>query len=660
MLFAYEMPSDYKDNRRIVGVICEGALFRIEENPKADRGCSDGNYTIWHIGVQNPYNRKNHWSDRRRVTEASTVLEAKKAIAERVNDIKRMMKSYPDEYSSAMGEFNCPVAALPAGDNSDFYPTPMRLAGKMLACVDWKNVRLILEPSAGKGNLISAVQKMVKDRKYSDKYSMSYAVKENTLECFDVIERDYNLRLILRGIGLRLIDEDFLRFRTEKCYDLVLMNPPFSEGAKHLIHAIGLMENGGQIVCLLNSETVRNPCNHERKLLQKLLIEYNARIEFVKDGFKQAERKTRVEVAIVYLNIPAKRQESRIFENAQKAARVDIEAQRVGREDQMVVSDEVEQMIQFFNAEAKAGIELLRTYDALTPYIMQGEREYDRPMIQVCVGDHKYAEASNEVVNEYLEKLRYKYWKLFLNRPALRKKMTAAMCQEYDGKIRDMAAYDFNRHNIMQVLFDIQSQLVRGVEDAIIDLFETLSSKYCTENQKNIHYYNGWKTNSAYKVGMKAIIPINGFAASYSWQAGKLDEYKIYGTINDLEKSLHYLDKGEIGISYDITGAVRTANANNMTVLHLSYFTVRFYRKGTAHITFRPEAKPIIERLNIFAGRNKGWLPPSYGRKHYKDMNDEEKAVIDAFQGKEAYEQVMAEPSRFIVERSSLQPLLSA
>ena len=54
MLFAYEMPSDYKDNRRIVGVICEGALFRIEENPKADRGCSDGNYTIWHIGVQNP------------------------------------------------------------------------------------------------------------------------------------------------------------------------------------------------------------------------------------------------------------------------------------------------------------------------------------------------------------------------------------------------------------------------------------------------------------------------------------------------------------------------------------------------------------------------------------------------------------------------------
>lgn len=238
--------------------------------------------------------------------------------------------------------------------------------------------------------------------------------------------------------------------------------------------------------------------------------------------------------------------------------------------------------------------------------------------------------------------------------------MTSAMSTEYADKVREFKDYDFNRHNIAQVLFDIQSQLVQGVEDSILNLFDTLSSKFCCENEKNVHYYTGWKTNKAHAVGMKAILPIDGFAASYSWQAGKLDEYRIYGTINDLEKSLHYLDKGEVGISYDIAGAIQTANNNDKKEIYLSYFSVKFYKKGTAHLTFHPEVKPIIERLNIFVGRNKGWLPPSYGRKRYKDMDAEEKAVIDEFQGQEAYDKVMDNPGRFIIDRCSLQPMLSA
>ena len=657
-MYCFEMKSDYKDDRRVIGVIHDDTLFRIEYNPKSERGWNGKAYTVWSVSARNPYNQKHHWTDRKRVTTADSVPEAKKLILKHLDEVKAELdanrKDFPDAHAS------CPVAALPAGDNSDFYPTPFALAGKMLACVDWKRVESILEPSAGKGDLIAAVARMADDRKYSDKFSMSNAVKEHTKECFDVIETDYNLRLMLRGMGLRLIDDDFLHFNTEKCYDLVLMNPPFSEGAKHLIHAIGLMENGGQIVCLLNAETIRNPYNNERKLLQKLLAEHNARIEFVKNGFKQAERKTGVEVAIIYIDVPAKRRPSVLYENAQKAAQIDVEAQRVGRDDQMVMSDEVEQLIQFFNAEAKAGVELLRTYDALTPYIMEGSGKYDKPLIQICVGETKYTAASNAVVNEYMAKLRYKYWKLLLNRPSLQSKMTSAMSAEYADKVREYKDYDFNRHNIAQVLFDIQSQLVQGVEDSILKLFDTLSSKYCCENEKNVHYYTGWRTNKAHAVGMKAILPIDGFAASYSWQAGKLDEYRIYGTINDLEKSLHYLDKGEVGISYDIEGAIRTANYNDKKEVHLSYFSVKFYKKGTAHLTFHPEVKPIIERLNIFAGRNKGWLPPSYGRKRYKDMDAEEKAVIDEFQGQEAYDQVMDNPGRFIIDRSALQPMLSA
>ena len=283
-LYAFELPNDYKKPRRIVGVICDDIFFRVEENPKEDRNWDNGAYSIFHIDVRNPYNMKNHWSSRKRVAEADSVIKAKKIILSRIQNIKDSKKSSMEDHNEQKST-SYPVAALPAGDNSDFFPTPLRLAGKMLALVNWKTVKLILEPSAGKGDLVMAVERMVADRKYSDKFVLTNAVQEHTRECFDTIESDYNLRLILRGLGLRLIDDDFLRFQTAKRYDLILMNPPFSEGAKHLIHAIDIMSNGGQIVCILNAETVRNPYNNERKLLQNLLIEKNARIEFVRDIF---------------------------------------------------------------------------------------------------------------------------------------------------------------------------------------------------------------------------------------------------------------------------------------------------------------------------------------------------------------------------------------
>ena len=104
--------------------------------------------------------------------------------------------------------------------------------------------------------------------------------------------------LILRAKGYRLISDDFLTFSTNKRYDLILMNPPFSNGDEHLLKAIQLMESGGQIVCLLNAETVRNPYTQRRRLLMSLLSKYEAHIEFIANAFKHAQRKTDVELPL--------------------------------------------------------------------------------------------------------------------------------------------------------------------------------------------------------------------------------------------------------------------------------------------------------------------------------------------------------------------------
>ena len=57
------------------------------------------------------------------------------------------------------------------------------------------------------------------------------------------------------------------------------MNPPFSNGDKHLLKALQMQEKGGNIVCLLNAETLRNPYTESRKELIRQLDKYDADIE---------------------------------------------------------------------------------------------------------------------------------------------------------------------------------------------------------------------------------------------------------------------------------------------------------------------------------------------------------------------------------------------
>lgn len=134
--------------------------------------------------------------------------------------------------------------------NNTFYPTPETIANKMLEGIDFTFIQTVLEPSAGKGDLIAAVQK-ANDR---SKYSYNYISID-----IDAVEIDPNLRALLKGNEIRVVHDNFLTMHTSKHYDLIVMNPPFSEGDKHLLKALEMQQNGGQVVCLLNAETIRNP-----------------------------------------------------------------------------------------------------------------------------------------------------------------------------------------------------------------------------------------------------------------------------------------------------------------------------------------------------------------------------------------------------------------
>ncbi|WP_341459078.1 methyltransferase [Bacteroides nordii] len=181
----------------------------------------------------------------------------------------------------------------------------------MLDGLEWKMIHTILEPSAGKGNIVEALREK---QKFNNKW---YTTIKLDIDC---IESDENLRAVLKEKNIRVVHDDFLTYDTMKEYDLIVMNPPFSNGCKHLLKALELQQrNGGAVVCLLNAETLKNECNNERIMLNRMLREYNADIQYIQDAFADAERKTDVEVALVKVKLPDIHRESVIFDGLERA-----------------------------------------------------------------------------------------------------------------------------------------------------------------------------------------------------------------------------------------------------------------------------------------------------------------------------------------------------
>ena len=277
------------------------------------------------------------------------------------------------------------------------------------------------------------------------------------------------------------------------------------------------------------------------------------------------------------------------------------------------------------------------------------------------IHDSKVDKVDSETLNLYLRDLRYKYWEKLLYHKELTEKMTSDMQNEYHDRIMDLRDYDFSIFNVKRFLLEISAQLSRGVEESIEKLFDELSAKHSwyPECSNNIHYFNGWATNKAHKIGMKVILPINGFSSNWD-DKKKLDAWKFAGKIGDIERALTYLDKGETAFHFDPYNVAKIAEEGQQNTMHFTYFTATFYKKGTCHIKFHPEAARIIDRMNIFAARKRQWLPPDYGKKHYEEMDEEAKAVIDDFQGAIAYEEVMRAPGNYIISPSSSMPMLTA
>lgn len=539
-------------------------------------------------------------------------------------------------------------------DNKDFYPTPQNLIDKMLCDLDFSMIKSILEPSAGKGNIIEALKKK------EEVHSYGYNKYQFEIDCIEV---DQNLQHILKGKSFRVVYNDFLTYNTMKEYDLIVMNPPFSNGCKHLLKALEMQKrNGGAVICLLNAETLKNPCTNDRQDLQRKLAEYNAKIEYMQDAFLDAERKTAVEIALVKVQLPEVHRESFILEGLRKAQ----EKREFQEEEntQLIDSDFFKVIVNQYQLEVEAGIKLIKEYYAMKPFILSefGKDKETGETIQTggCILSldiHTNRDKYNNKlsVNEYIREVRKKYWKALFENSKFIGRLTSSLQQDFYNKIEEMKDYDFSLYNIYQLKIDMQKKVVKGIEDTIIELFDELSHKYSywDETSKNIHYYNGWKTNRSWIINKKVIIPLRAY--NEFWGRYEPSDYKIVNKLQDIEKCFNYLDGG-LTEAVDLKESLKFAEEYGETKdIQLKYFTVTFYKKGTCHITFNNEE--LLKKFNIFGSQHKGWLPPSYGKKSYKDMTAEEKAVVNEFEGEKEYNKVISNKEYYLFDGSNLNLL---
>lgn len=171
----------------------------------------------------------------------------------------------------------------------DFYPTPTSVARTMLGKINERAANF-LEPSAGKGDLARAILGA----------GQWPGASGSSRHRVDVIESQPELVAILRATqGLSIVGHDWLTYAGVSYYDAIVMNPPFSRGATHLLKAWDFL-HAGEIVCLLNQETIDNPHTEERKRLAGLIAEHGT-VEPLGPCFSKAQRATDVHVALVYL-----------------------------------------------------------------------------------------------------------------------------------------------------------------------------------------------------------------------------------------------------------------------------------------------------------------------------------------------------------------------
>lgn len=467
--------------------------------------------------------------------------------------------------------------------NSNFYPTPKNIIAKMISGIKNIDEKIILEPSAGKGDIIDYLIENSYDFKHSNK----------RVYC---IEKEPELQHILRGKGYKVIDSDFLTYSGDYNFNLILMNPPFDSGCEHLLKAIEIMRNG-DIICLLNAETINNPYSKNRKLLKQYLTDYNAIIENLGNCFSVlAERKTNVEVVMVKIHIEKAKNENDKFNfDAFKGNTdsIDFDFNEQTLSDKIAMNDVIGNMIIQYQNTKNAYIDFLKALHNLKFYSNGLLNQYSNIKdIALKAVDSSYT-TPEIAYNDFVDNFKSCCWQNALSKLNVEKLLTANVREKFREQMKHQGYMDFTKENIFDIIQLLLNNQDMIMKQAIIDVFD-LFTKYHKDNRIDI---DGWKTNDYFKVNKKIILPYViecGFNGYYRRSYGRNSDI-----FNDIEKVMCFLTGKNFESINTINDTIETIKIGSTDKYESEFFYIRAYKKGTIHLYFKSE--DLWNKFNIEA-----------------------------------------------------------
>ena len=483
-------------------------------------------------------------------------------------------------------------------DNKDFYPTPRELFYDIV-----KNNRhfsgRILEPSAGKGDIIKFIR----------------AERRGRSAKIDAIENDQRLVRLLMGEGFSVVWDDFLTYETYKEYDYIIMNPPFSNGVDHVLKALEMAEaqiSRCEIFAIVNKETLNNAFSTKRQELLRKLNAHGADVRYVQHAFSEAERKTDVEVALIHVKVEKANAGKSIYDkipflNVRKSEETAAEIGSVlstyvkPSEIQAKLND-IERLVLEYETACKLArdtFECVRAKSSFFGYISTVNRREGSSHSPLYLLTSPSKEITSSDLGEELDRLRRGYWELILDTGEFRKVLTNDAIQKLNRRMESAIEMEINLTNIRMLLMALSANQKDILIESITSIFLKITERHLTSYSSNVHYYNGWKTNSSYKINKKIVIPVkySGFDSwDFSNEYGRLS-YDVRCWIDDIIKAFQIIDPS---VSNEFV-SLSTQEFENETL------RFKMFGKGTVHIWFKNE--PLLSQLNYICGSYFGWIP---------------------------------------------------
>ena len=318
------------------------------------------------------------------------------------------------------------------------------------------------------------------------------------------IEIEPELQAAIRGKGYPLVGTDFLTFWPDEKYDLILMNPPFANGDAHLLHAWEILDHG-DIVCLLNEQTLLNPCTSNRKLLTTI-IEEHGEVEHLGSCFAEdALRKTQVRVSMVHLR--KKREEPKFSFDAgsdEEGAAVFSDGSRF--ESEVATRDTVGNLVAQYGRCRELFVRIAHLAQELAHYagpLGTDGGETVGEALKELMRQKPTRRAQEDAYNRFVRSLKKSAWREVLRLTDVRNLASHGVQKEIDRILESNERMAFSEENVYALVESIFLNRGAILQQCVVEAFDIMT-RYYDENRVHVE---GWKTNDAWKVNRRVVLP---------------------------------------------------------------------------------------------------------------------------------------------------------